>query len=75
MSFAPHAAEALVAKTGGSDHESYLLLTPDGKTAWVDRPDAATAFASMRDAARAAARLPACLRAFGLPRGAEIALH
>jgi hypothetical protein len=75
MPFAPPVHPALVAKSDTSDHATYLLLTPDGKTLWVERPDAATAFESMRDAARMAARLPASLRAFGLPRSAELALH
>jgi hypothetical protein len=72
MSFAH---PALVAKSDASENATYLLLTPDGKTVWVARPDAATPFDSMRDAARMAARLPASLRAFGLPRSTELALH
>lgn len=53
----------------------YLQLTPLGASVWIDDPEAATAFASMREATRFASRLPASLRAFGLPRGPEVALH
>jgi hypothetical protein len=75
MSFASPVHPALVAKSDAADHATYLLLTPDGRTVWVEKPAAATALESMRDAARMAARLPASLRAFGLPRSAELALH
>ena len=71
MSLVPHVA--LVARTDAADQASYLLLTPAGEAAWVERPDEATAFASMREAARMAARLPAKLRAFGLPRPQALA--
>lgn len=53
----------------------YLQLTPLGGSVWTEDPEAATAFASMREATRFATRLPAALRAFGLPRGPEVALH
>lgn len=54
---------------------SYLLLTDAGVADWTCDPRRATAFASMREAARAALRLPAALRAYGLPRDVEMALH
>jgi hypothetical protein len=70
---APH--PALVARTERPDFERYLLVTSSGAPVWVDDPEAATAFASMREAARMAMRLPAALRAFGLPRDAELAVR
>jgi hypothetical protein len=48
--------------------DRYLQLTSAGEARWTDAPDAATVFASMREANRAAVRLPAALRAFGMPR-------
>lgn len=83
MSLAFHQDKpALVAKTGQtqSGHrkdaaDTYLFVTPLGQTVWVDDPEAATAFASMREATRAAMRLPASLRAYGLPREPEVALR
>lgn len=70
-------APALVAKmqTFGEDGERYLLLTPAGRSIWVDDPETATAFTSMREAARMAARLPANFRAFGLLRDVELDLR
>lgn len=70
-------ASALVAKAAAhaGDADGYLLITPAGSAAWVDDPAEATAFASMREAARVALRLPAGLRAFGLPRRSELALR
>jgi hypothetical protein len=53
---------------------SYLLLTEAGAADWTGDPAQATTFASMREAARMALRLPAALRAYGLPRNAEMAL-
>jgi len=49
----------------------YLQLTAAGAK-WIDDPAAATAFDSMREAFRAAVRLPAALRAYGVPRHAEL---
>ena len=67
---------AVVAKTEiASDHESYLLIMPAGRSIWIADPEAATAFASMREATRMAARLPAAHRAYGLPREAERSVH
>jgi hypothetical protein len=57
------------------DAPTYLQVSPLGYSVWVDDPGLATAFASMREAARAALRLPAELRAFGLPRTPELALR
>ena len=67
---------ALVSKAGDGPTSPfwYLLVSPDGGVRWVRDPRVATAFPTMRDATRAAVRLPARLRAFGLPRGAEIAV-
>jgi hypothetical protein len=60
---------------GGERAPRYLQLTPLGGSVWTEDPEAATAFASMREATRFASRLPAALRAFGLPRGPEVTLH
>ena len=57
------------------DPQTYLQVSPLGYAVWVSDPEAATAFESMREAARAALRLPAYIRAFGLPREPELALH
>jgi NADPH-dependent ferric siderophore reductase len=64
---------AVVAMTDADDIDHYLQLAEDGELRWLDDPHAATAFASMREAARMALRLPATLKAYGLPRGAELA--
>ncbi|MFI4934969.1 MAG: hypothetical protein ACHP7N_10150 [Caulobacterales bacterium] len=53
------------------DPSEYLVLTPEGQALWTDDPEAATPFASMREAMRMAVRLPAAVRAFGLPREVE----
>jgi hypothetical protein len=66
---------ALVARSERPDFQRYLLVNSTGAPVWVDDPEAATAFASMREAARMAMRLPAVLRAFGLPRDAELAVR
>lgn len=63
---------AIVARPGAGD--TYLLLTPLGQASWTGDPQSATPFASMREAARAAFRLPANVRAYGLPLAAELAL-
>jgi hypothetical protein len=67
---------ALVSKSGASQTSpaEYLRLADDGAMSWVLDPLAATPFPSMRDAMRVAMRLPAQLRAFGLPRQAEVGL-
>lgn len=49
------------------DAEKYLQLTAKGPASWTSDPMAATPFESMREATRAALRLPAAMRAFGLP--------
>lgn len=71
-----HVGAALVTKAAVDPQRSnrYLLVTPEGRFAWVDDPDLATAFASMREATRMAMRLPSTERAFGLPRDPELAL-
>lgn len=51
----------------GAEGPAYLRLSPDGGQEWVDDRSAATPFATMREATRQATRLPAKLRAFGLP--------
>lgn len=56
-----------------ADAGLYLhLQEPTSSPAWTDDPRQATAFASMREAARAALRLPAAVRAFGVPRLSEL---
>lgn len=61
---------ALVARAAeGNGVDRYLRLSPAGDAAWTDDAADATIFDSMREATRAAMRLPAGLRAFGLPRG------
>jgi hypothetical protein len=50
----------------------YLQLTAAGDPHWTENLEAATAFDSMREAMRAATRLPSALRAYGLPRHAEL---
>ena len=70
-------AAALVARPvmGQAAAASYLQVAPGGEPVWVADPQAATPFASMREAARMALRLPANLRAYGLPRQAELSVH
>lgn len=53
----------------------YLVLSETGATDWTADPRRATTFASLREATRMALRLPAAVRAYGLPRHAEMALH
>ena len=55
----------------GRQMDEFLRLSPAGEAQWTSDLDAATAFTSMREATRAALRLPASLRAFGLPIGNE----
>jgi hypothetical protein len=74
---APHppAWPAIVARTEfGNPEDRYLQLSPLADAVWVADPASATSFASMREATRMATRLPAALRAFGLPRYSEMAL-
>jgi hypothetical protein len=54
---------------------AYLCLSESGVPNWTSDPHNATAFESMREAARMALRLPAALRAYGLPRDPEVSLH
>jgi hypothetical protein len=66
---------AIVARTQFCNPEDrYLQLSPLAGAVWVADPASATPFASMREATRMASRLPAALRAFGLPRDSEMAL-
>jgi|GEM_PF-2144620 len=51
-----------------SDGPAYLRLAADGAMDWVAAQADATPFISMREATRHATRLPAKLRAFGVPR-------
>ena len=51
-----------------TDQEQFLQLL-DGAPRWTPDPDAATRFASLREATREALRLPAGVRAFGVPVG------
>lgn len=73
------AAQALVVRPNPSADQAvadrYLLITPAGAANWIEDPARATTFASMREAARVALRLPARLRAFGLPREPELAVR
>ena len=76
--FAPHQPMlALISRTAGlpGAPASYLLLSEGGAPDWTADPKAATTFPSMREAARMALRLPASLRAYGLPRDAEMTAH
>ncbi|MDQ0464372.1 hypothetical protein QO010_002153 [Caulobacter ginsengisoli] len=60
---------ALVARSPvrPSDPELFLQLGPEGTPLWTQDPAIATRFGSMREAAREAFRLPAAVRAFGVP--------
>jgi len=73
----PQPAPALVSRTEARPGAvaSYLILSASGAAEWTADPKQATAFASMREATRQAMRLPAAVKAYGLPRGAEDLLH
>lgn len=58
---------AFVARLDGAA-SAYLRLADDGRLDWVPDQARATPFGSMREATRHATRLPARLRAFGVPR-------
>jgi hypothetical protein len=58
---------AVVSKSDPGRPSEYLRLGEAGAMSWVQDPTAATPFPSLRDATRVALRLPAKLRAFGLP--------
>lgn len=68
---------ALVAKGDGAEirKSRYLCMGPEGAAIWVEDPAGATIFPSMREATRAALRLPANLRAYGLPRSSELSFR
>ena len=76
VAYAPQPALALVSRSEARPGAppSYLMLSSTGAADWTHDPTAATAFASMREAMRAAMRLPAALKAYGLPHRGE-ALH
>lgn len=67
----PSAPRRAVVSKAGPDGAAYLRLGPDGAAAWVADPSVATPFGSMREAARIALRLPAAMRAFGMPLDIE----
>jgi len=73
----PQPMQALVSRTDARPGAPpcYLILSDAGAADWTADPARATAFASMREAARMALRLPASVRAYGLPRPAEGSLH
>ena len=73
---APQLMQALVtrAEVRAGAPSTYLRLTEAGASDWTQDPRDATAFPSMREAARMALRLPAALRAYGLPRDVEMKL-
>jgi hypothetical protein len=74
MPVASSPAPAIVSRAPVHDWDpAQYLVASDGAARWTQDPLAATAFASMREAMRAALRLPAALRAFGLPLQAELA--
>jgi hypothetical protein len=74
---APQLTQALVSRTDvrPGAPPCYLILSEAGAADWTSDPARATAFASMREATRMALRLPASVRAYGLPRQAEISVH
>jgi hypothetical protein len=69
-----HAAIVARPALQGDKPDGYLRLDAHGQPNWTKDPADATAFVSMREAARAAFRLPAGLRAYGLPRSLELSL-
>ena len=70
---APQPMPAVISRPGAT--ATYLLLSEAGAPDWTGDLRRATIFASMREATRAALRLPSSLKAFGLPRGGELAAH
>ena len=68
----PHLAIVSRCDPATDGAERYLRLTEGGAPLWIDDPEAATAFESLREAQRAATRLPASLRAYGMPHKAEL---
>ncbi|MFO1015904.1 MAG: hypothetical protein U1E50_19295 [Caulobacteraceae bacterium] len=70
------AHRALVARNDRvHDHELYLLMTPEGRPAWVNDPETATPFETLREATRMATRLPASAQAYGVPLDAQLMAH
>lgn len=76
-SLSPFDAGALVTRACPDPraHAQYLQVMPAGDIRWTDDPVVATPFQSMREAVREAMRLPSALRAFALPRKAELILR
>lgn len=70
----PHQA-VVTRTTAGGDQCQYLRIDAAGAAVWIADPSQASAFASMREAARMAFRLPAALRAFGMPLEVEADIH
>jgi hypothetical protein len=68
----PAASRPAVVSKAVSDGAQYLRVTEDGRNLWVADPASATPFGSMREATRMAIRLPAGLRAFGMPLQIEL---
>jgi hypothetical protein len=68
----PHPAIVSRAEMNPIAPSQYLQLSASGAPHWTDDPEEATAFESMREALRAATRLPASLRAYGVPLHAEL---
>ena len=64
--FAQTTVPAYVARLDGAG-SAYLRLSDAGDLDWVSAQVLATPFGSMREATRHATRLPARLRAFGVP--------
>jgi hypothetical protein len=50
----------------------YLLVPPRGAPVWVADPAEATPFDCMKEAMRMALRLPAEVKAYGMPRAVEL---
>ena len=72
LSHPAHVAIVSRREAGPATDGLYLQLSAEGAPRWTPDPQIATAFNSMREASRVAARLPAVLRAFSVPRQAEI---
>jgi hypothetical protein len=66
-SFNPQGAIVARADPAAGLAERYLHLNAQGRAAWIEDPEAATPFSSLREATRTAMRLPAEMRAFGVP--------
>ena len=69
-----HQHSAVVARCDPNPRarDQYLQFDARGAAIWVEDAEAATVFDSMREATRAALRLSSALRAYSLPRVADI---